>query len=180
MVLDRELGRAKNLFQRERHIFARIAVGGLQHPHQLAQDDPVDHAGILRRALICNEPGGFSGLLGVVLHQVSNQHIRVDSGHHRPARLRIAASISSNDTRRGAGARRPFNSRTSTVAGTRTTLPSASTTNSTRSPALSLRWRRISPGIVVCPLLVIVETAISLHSLFCLTSLPYIDDTPFV
>lgn len=79
-----------------------------------------------------------------------------------PARRRIAASISPSDARRGAGASKPFNSFMSTVAGTRSTLPSRSITNSMRSPGFNLRCRRTSAGIVVCPLLLIVEVAIVL------------------
>ncbi len=101
-------------------------------------------------------------------------HLQQSFAETDRARLRTATSISSTDTLRGAGARSPSNSPTGTVAGTSTTLPSASTTNSIRSPAFSFRSRLISPGMVVCPLLVIVEIATSLPLFQFLTSVPYV------
>ena len=180
MVFDLELGGPQNLFQRQRHLPARVAVSRFERPDHLAQHDPIDKAGIFRQTLVGDESGGLSRLFGIVLHEVTDEDVGVDSGRRRPARLRIAVCISSSETLRGAGTRSPFSSRASTVAGTRTTLPSASTTNWTLSPALSFKCRRISPGIVVCPLLVIVEAVISLRFRYFLTLILYILSHPLV
>src|SRR6185437_2065799 len=114
-----------------------------------AQHDSVDQGRHVGRAFAGDESRGLSGLFGIVLNEVTHQDVGVDSDHRRHVRLRMAASISSSVTRRGAGASSPFNSLTSTLAGIRTTLPSDSTINSIRSPFLSLRCRRITPGMVV-------------------------------
>jgi len=53
----------------------------------------------------------FLRLFGIVLHEVTDEDVGVDSGHRRSARLRIAVCISSSETLGGAGARSPFSSR---------------------------------------------------------------------
>src|SRR5262249_16988219 len=151
----------------------------LQNPHQLAKHNSVYYSRIFGSAALRYEPAGLPGLVGIVLHRVSNKNVGIDSLHARVALFLTARSISSSETRRGAGASSPFSSFPSMFAGTRTTRPSASTTNSTRSPALSRRWRRITPGIVVCPLLVIVEVAMSLLTIIFLTLYPYKEATFF-
>jgi hypothetical protein len=127
------------------------SVAVVQGPKQFTQDDVINEIGIIDGALDCTKSRGSLQLLEIVLHQKAQEHVAVEASHLRAARLRITASISSSDSRRGAGPRIPFKVDTSMLTGTRLTCPFFSSTNSIRSLGLSLRCFRIACGIEVCP-----------------------------
>ena len=104
MILDFELRGAKDFFQRESHLIPRVIAGALQYPDHFAQDDAVDQARDVFRAFLSNKSARFPGLIGIVAYEIADQNIGIDAFHRRAARLRIAASISSNEARFGAGA----------------------------------------------------------------------------
>ena len=99
--------RSKDLSQRESHLIPRVIVGALQYPDHFAQDDAVDQTRDVIRAFLSNKSARFSGLIGIVAYEIADQNIGIDAFYRRAARLRIAASISSNEARFGAGASKP-------------------------------------------------------------------------
>jgi hypothetical protein len=104
-----KFGRANDLFEGPRYVGARLVVGRLQYPHQLAHRDGA-------QAHPFTAPGrGLDGcrrqlrLRRIVLHEIADEHVGVEADHRPAARLRMTACMAPTLTgRRPLTANRPF------------------------------------------------------------------------
>ncbi len=136
--------------------------------------DHANEAGIRLAKLAFDDPGCDARLHGVVLREITNDDIWVESDHRRLRRdvssiapVATAAFIACIPTDRRERLTIPRKA-AADLFGNRTTLPSGCTKNLTRSPALRPRRSRIAFGIVACPFVVIAD---SLRQLFALVKM---------
>src|SRR5271165_247956 len=156
----------------------RKTIGAIEHPYGFDHCHNTDETGVLLGQLPFDQLGRLRRLNGIVLREVADKDVGIESDHRRlarcemPAALAAAASLISSIVtgRCRRGLTIPRNAEAG-IFGNRTTLPSGCTKNLTLSPGFNRRWSRMAFGIVAWPLAVIDDSMMPpLHFCKCNTS----------
>src|SRR5271165_1069112 len=145
------------------NFFLSEAVEAFQYPYCLCERNNANEPWRLLGQVVFHHDCGFARLHWVVLREVPNQNVGIETNHFR-ARARylsvapaaIASSISSRVARRE-DLTIPRNAETGSL-GKRNTVPLGCTKNLTRSPGFTCRCSRIALGMVTWPLTVIADS----------------------
>src|SRR5579863_6761567 len=150
---------------------SRTLVKALKDPHHLEDGHQADEAWFLFGEPVCDDLRRACRLDGIILYQVAQQDIGIETDHFFCLNLCVApastaASISSSETGLAGFGMIPF-SRDVGIFGSMIT-PSGWKKNLNRSPGLRCKRSRTALGIVACPLL------LSVASMSTKSSVPYI------
>src|ERR1700682_1695341 len=165
---DFHAGAGDESAKRRDNVSTRMLIERLQYEHALGQDGGQHYDGHFTPIAGVKQLSGGLSVLFVVLYQVPNDQIGIDklslAAHRMPSRSRAAFAAASRIWAKASPL--PFllasTPRSDRVPGcTRMVAWSPFTIYSSLSPGLICSALRISPGIVVCPLLVTVECDIA-------------------
>src|SRR6185312_2590400 len=136
-MLDDERFGPQDALEHRRNRRPAAPVTALQHPHQLDEHHGRNEPLPLGGERFLDKPIGERSLRGIVLGEITDKNVRVETDHLPAPRFATIRRISSTETGRSGFGTMPLSERTSSTAGTRAKLPSFSSTNSTRSPVVT-------------------------------------------
>src|SRR4030095_688683 len=158
--LDHKLPRAQDALQDGDDLGLGAAVALLQHPDQFGEGNGRHKPRPRLVAFIFYQLDSLGGLPRIVLRDVAQEGVGIESDHQRAPRRLIAAFIALIEIGLGGRLTMPLSERTSSVAAFNANSPGPTSMNSTRSPVARPSFSRTATGIVIWPLLVNVAAVI--------------------
>src|SRR6266404_5148583 len=138
-----------------------LAKTAIKNPEQLAEDKNGKEHGLAAGPALFQNPFCNLRLLGIVVGEITDQNIGIETPHVPENPLATASFISSTETGRLRLDRTiPLSDRKSVLSGLRITRPEGSMTKSTRLPTWRRSCSRTCLGSVIWPLLVRVLVGI--------------------